>query len=116
MIYLASCLSFLPYVLFYILLISLSLSCSNDARYLWQMVHTRIGDFSLDVPESSDAHVGAATTGPRGAAPTGPRGAAPPPPLPPPPQASVVLYQLLATQNDLMQRLVVNEERCEAHE
>jgi hypothetical protein len=32
------------------------------------------------------------------------------------PQAPVILDQLLATQNALMQRLVVNEERREAHE
>jgi hypothetical protein len=35
-------------------------------------------------------------------------------PPPPPPQALFALDQLLATQNALMQRLVVNEERCEA--
>jgi hypothetical protein len=38
------------------------------------------------------------------------------PPPPPPPQALVALDQLLATQNALMQRLVANEERCEARE
>jgi hypothetical protein len=38
---------------------------------------------------------------------------APPPPLP---QAPVALDQLLAIQNALMQRLVVNEERHEARE
>jgi hypothetical protein len=32
------------------------------------------------------------------------------------PQAPIILDQLLATQNALMQRLVVNEERREAHE
>jgi hypothetical protein len=60
-------------------------------------------NFSLDVPESSDACARAAATGHHGAAPTGPRGATPeppPPPLAPPPPMSI--EQLLATKNELM--------------
>jgi hypothetical protein len=65
---------------------------------IWQMVHTRTSkDSILDIPEGS---VGRG----RGQVP---RGGAPPPPSPPP----ISLEQLLATQNDLMRRLVVNNER-----
>jgi hypothetical protein len=53
------------------------------------MVRMRTGDFSLDVPESSDAHARVAATRPCGAAPTGPSGAAPKPPLLPPPPMSI---------------------------
>jgi hypothetical protein len=65
---------------------------------IWQMVHTRIvEELNLDKPEGS---VGCG----RGQIPFGD---APPPPPPPP----VSLEQLLATQNDLMRRLVENDER-----
>jgi hypothetical protein len=67
---------------FYILLISLSISLSNVSSYLWPMVRTRIGDFTLDVPNSSDACARAATIGHRGVAPTRPHGSAPASPLP----------------------------------
>jgi hypothetical protein len=61
---------------------------------IWQMVHTRTSkDPILDIPEGS---IG------RGHGQV-PRGNAPPPPL-------VSLEQLLATQNDLMRRLVENNE------
>jgi hypothetical protein len=75
MMYLASCLLIMPYVFLHIA-ISLSLSQSNGASYLWQMVHTHIGDFTPDMPESLNACAGAAATGPRG----------PTPELPPLPQ------------------------------
>jgi hypothetical protein len=57
----------------------------------------------LDIPEGSVGHG-------RGQVP---RGSAPPPPPtpPPPPPPPISLEQLLATQNDLMRRLVVNDER-----
>jgi hypothetical protein len=65
---------------------------------LWQMVHARTSEDSiLDIPEGS---VGCGC----GQVPSG---GAPPPPLHPP----VSLEQLLATQNDLMGRLVENDER-----
>jgi hypothetical protein len=68
---------------------------------LWQMVHTRASEDSiLDIPEGSVRHRCGQV----------PRGGAPPP-LPRPP---VSLEQLLATQNDLMRRLVENDERCGA--
>jgi hypothetical protein len=71
---------------------------SNDASSLWQMVRTRaFEDPILDIPESS--------TG-RGHA-QAPRGNAPP-------HLPVSLEQLLATQNDLMRRLVENDECREA--
>jgi hypothetical protein len=61
------------------------------------MVHTRtFEDSILDIPKGS---IGRG----RGQVP---RGSAPPPPLPPP----VSLEQLLATQNDLMRRLIENNE------
>jgi hypothetical protein len=61
---------------------------------IWQMVHTRtFQDAILDIPEGS---VGRG----RGQVPCG--GAPPPPP--------VSMEQLLATQNDLMRRLVENDE------
>jgi hypothetical protein len=67
-------------------------------RSIWQMVHTRIfEDPILDIPEESVGHG-------HGQVPHG--SAQPPPPRPP-----VSLEQLLATQNDLMQRLVENDER-----
>jgi hypothetical protein len=63
---------------------------------IWQMVHTRTSEeLSLDIPEGS-AGCGC------GQVPCG--GAPPPPPHPP-----VSLEQLLATQNDLMRRLVEND-------
>jgi hypothetical protein len=69
---------------------------------IWQMVHTRtFEDLILDIPEGSvgcgHCHV--------------PRGGAPPPPL----RLSVSLEQLLATQNDMMGRLVENDECCGAN-
>jgi hypothetical protein len=61
------------------------------------MVHTRtFEELSLNNPE------GSAGRG-RGQVP---RGGAPPPP----PHPSISLEQLLATQNDLMRRLVENDE------
>jgi hypothetical protein len=64
---------------------------------IWQMVHTRTSeDPILDIPKGS---VGCR----HGQVP---RGSAPPPPPHPP----VNLEQLLATQNDLMRRLVENDE------
>jgi hypothetical protein len=65
---------------------------------IWQMVYTRtFGDPILDIPEGS---VG------RG------RGQVPCSDAPsPPPRPPVSLEQLLATQNDLMRRLVKNDER-----
>jgi hypothetical protein len=66
---------------------------------LWQMVHTRTYEDSiLDIPEGS---VGRG----RGQVPRG--GAPPPPPRPP-----ISLEQLLPTQNDLMRRIVENDEHC----
>jgi hypothetical protein len=65
------------------------------------MVCTRIGDFTQDVPEPSNAHSGVATNELRNAT----RGT-PPPPLPPLPPVS--LEQLLATQNELMRLLTEN--------
>jgi hypothetical protein len=65
------------------------------------MVHTRtFEELSLDSPEG---YVGRG----RGQVPRG--GAPPPPPRPP-----VSLEQLLATQNDLMTRLIENDEHCGA--
>jgi hypothetical protein len=64
---------------------------------LWQMVRTRAcQDPILNIPESSAGRG-------RGQAPCG---NAPPPPSHPP----VSLEQMLATQNDLMRRLVKNDE------
>jgi hypothetical protein len=64
---------------------------------IWQMVRTRtFEDPILNIPEGS---VG------RGHGQV-PRGSAPPPPPHPP----VSLQQLFATQNDLMRRLVGNDE------
>jgi hypothetical protein len=64
---------------------------------IWQMVHTRtFEELSLDSPK------GYAGRG-HGQVPRG--GAPPPPPRPP-----VSLEQLLATQNDLMRRLIENDE------
>jgi hypothetical protein len=65
---------------------------------IWQMVRTRtFEELSLNSPEGS-------TRRGRGHVPRG--GAPPPPPHPP-----VSLEQLLSTQNDLMRRLVENDER-----
>jgi hypothetical protein len=65
---------------------------------IWQMVRTRTSEDSiLDVPEGSVEHGHGQV----------PRGGAPPPP----PQPPVSLEKLLATQNDLMRRLVENDER-----
>jgi hypothetical protein len=64
---------------------------------IWQMVHTRTSkDSILNIPEGS---IG------RGHGQV-PRGGAPPPSPPP----LVSLEQLLAMQNDLMRRLVMNDE------
>jgi hypothetical protein len=68
---------------------------------MWQMVRTRtFEELNLDSPEGS---VG------RGHGQV-PHGGAPPPP----PRSPVSLEQLLATQNDLMRRLIENDERREA--
>jgi hypothetical protein len=68
---------------------------------IWQMVCTRTSeDCILDILVES---IG------RGCGHV-PRGSAPPPP----PRHPVSLEQLLATQNDLMRRLVENDERREA--
>jgi hypothetical protein len=67
---------------------------------IWQMVRTRTSeDPILDIPEGSVGH-GCGQV---------PRGTAPPPSRLP-----VSLEQLLATQNDLMRRLVENDEHCGA--
>jgi hypothetical protein len=64
---------------------------------LWQMMHTRTSeDPILDIPKISTGRG-------RGQAPCG--NAPPPPPHPP-----ISLEQLLATQEDLMRRLVENDE------
>jgi hypothetical protein len=64
---------------------------------IWQMVRTRTyEDPILDIPEGSIGHG-------HGQVPCG--SAPPPPPRPP-----VSLEHLLATQNDLMRRLVENDE------
>jgi hypothetical protein len=64
---------------------------------IWQMVRTRtFEELNLDTPEGS-AKCGHGQV---------PRGSAPPLP----PQPPVGLEQLLATQNDLMRRLVENDE------
>jgi hypothetical protein len=72
------------------------------------MVCMRTGDFTQDVPEPSNAHVGAATNELRNAARETP--------LPPPLLMS--LEQLLATQNELMRVLtenLVQHEACLPH-
>jgi hypothetical protein len=62
---------------------------------IWQMVHTRtFEDSILDIPEGSIGR-GCGQV-PRGGAPS---------------QPPISLEQLLATQNDLMRRLVENNER-----
>jgi hypothetical protein len=106
MIYLASCLSFVPYVFLHIA-ISLSLSWSNGASYLLQMVRTRTGDFALDMPESLNARARAAATRPQGPAPELP---------PPPPPSPMSLEQLLAMQNELMWVLTENLMHCGVHQ
>jgi hypothetical protein len=65
---------------------------------IWQMVHTRtVEELNLDRPEGSTGHGHGQI----------PRGDAPPLP----PQPPISLEQLLATQNNLMRRLVENDER-----
>jgi hypothetical protein len=65
---------------------------------IWQMVCTRTSkDAILNIPEGS-VGCGCGQV---------PRGGAPPPP-------PVSLEQLLATQNDLMRRLIENDECCGA--
>jgi hypothetical protein len=65
---------------------------------IWQMVRIRTSEDSiLDIPKGPVR---------RGCGQV-PHGGAPPPP----PQPPVSLEQLLATQNDLMMRLVENDER-----
>jgi hypothetical protein len=65
---------------------------------IWQMVRIRTFDeLSLNSPEGSTR---------RGCGQVPHGGAPPPPPRPP-----VSLEQLLATQNDLMRRLIENDER-----
>jgi hypothetical protein len=71
------------------------------------MVRTRTGDFTYDVPESSNACAGAATNELHKAI-----HGTPPPPLPPP--LPVSLKQLLATQNELMRVLMENLVQREA--
>jgi hypothetical protein len=62
-------------------------------RSIWQMVHTRtFEDFILNIREGSIRHG-------RGQVPHGSA----------PPRPPVSLEQLLATQNDLMRRLVEND-------
>jgi hypothetical protein len=71
----------------------------------------RTGDFTRDVPESSNAHAGAAKNELCNAARR-----TPPPPLPPP--SPVSIEQLLATQNELMRVLIENlvqHEVCPPH-
>jgi hypothetical protein len=69
---------------------------------IWQMVHTRnFEDPILNIPEGSVGHGHGQI----------PRGGAPPPPPRPP----ISLEQLLATQNDLMRRLVDND-KCHGAE
>jgi hypothetical protein len=68
----------------------LSLLWPNGVSYIWQMVRTRTGDFTQDVPEPSNTHAVAAMNELHNVA----RGTPPPPPPPPPP---VSLEQLLAT-------------------
>jgi hypothetical protein len=64
---------------------------------IWQMVHPKTSEDSiLDIPEGS---VGCGSG-------QVPRGGAPPPP----PHSPISLEQLLATHNDLMRRLVENNE------
>jgi hypothetical protein len=64
---------------------------------IWQMVHTRtFEELSLEIPEGFARRGRGQVT----------RGGAPPPPPGPP----VSLEQLLATQNDLMRRLIENDE------
>jgi hypothetical protein len=72
------------------------------------MVHMHTGDFTQDVPESSNAHARAATNELHNAA----HGTPPPPPPPVPP---VSLEQLLATQNELMRVLAENLMQREVH-
>jgi hypothetical protein len=62
---------------------------SNDASYLWQMVLTRTGEFTLHVLESSVSHAEVSHTTPHGTAPPYPPPSPPPPPL-------VSIEQLLA--------------------
>jgi hypothetical protein len=72
---------------------------------IWQVVHTSTSeDTILEIP-------GGSVRRGRGQVPCG--GAPPPPPHPP-----ISLEQLLATQNDLMRRLVENDEhrRAERHQ
>jgi hypothetical protein len=69
-------------------------------KYLMMQSSMTSEDPILDIPEGSVGH-GCGQV---------PRGGAPPPPPRPP----VSLEQLLATQNDLMRRLVENDERCGA--
>jgi hypothetical protein len=68
---------------------------SNDTSYLWQMVHTQSADeLVLDIPEPSTGHGQA--------------------PLPLPVDIAQMLatqHNLMTTQNDLMMRLVENNER-----
>jgi hypothetical protein len=66
------------------------------------MMRTCTGDFTQDVPESSNARARVAMNELHNAAHEIP----PPPPPPPPPPVS--LEQLLATQNELMRVLTEN--------
>jgi hypothetical protein len=64
---------------------------------IWQLIHTRTSEeLSLDIPGGSAG---------RGRGQVSHGGAPPPPPRPP-----ISLEQLLATQNDLMRRLIENDE------
>jgi hypothetical protein len=66
------------------------------------MVHTRTGDFTQDVPESSNGRAVASMNELCNAA----HGTPPPPPPP------VSIEQLLATQNELMMVLMENLVQC----
>jgi hypothetical protein len=71
------------------------------------MVHTRTGNFTQDVPESSNARAEATTNELHNAV----RGTPPPPPPPPLPPMSI--EQLLTTQNELIMELMENLVQCE---
>jgi hypothetical protein len=85
----------LPYVGFHHILLDICKYLMMQSS-IWQMVHTRTyEDPILNIPERSAGRG-------RGQVPRG--GAPPQPPRPP-----ISLEQLLATQNDLMRRLVEND-------
>jgi hypothetical protein len=66
--------------------------------YLWHMMHTRATDDDVfDIPKGSTLRGRGRGQPPRGNAPL------------PPPRLPVSLEQLLATQNELMTLLILNE-------